>query len=242
MGAGLFRSSLELSHHILGEAKKLSRPALLGHAEGSTAMIHLFVRDPVAAQQHAEASIAIAIEYGIPFELAYATIMRGGALGAQGYLSDGIAEMHRGIALGEMAGFARRPRWFALLAELEARSKGPEEGLKILNEGIVLLESTEERIFEAELHRMRGELLLMQDESNAPTANSCFQRAIESARRQNARALELRATMSLARLLARQNRRNEAHAVLAQIYSWFAEGFDTADLKDAKALLDELSN
>ena len=91
------------------------------------------------------------------------------------------------------------------------------------------------------MHRLKGELLLRQDDSNAAEAQSCFQRAIEIARKQSAKSLELRATMSLARLLAKQGRRDEARTMLAEIYGWFTEGFDTADLKDAKALLDELA-
>jgi predicted ATPase len=93
-----------------------------------------------------------------------------------------------------------------------------------------------------EMHRLKGELLLRQDSSNAAEARSCFERAVEMSRKHSAKSLELRATMSLARLLAKQDRRDEAHAMLAEIYEWFTEGFDTADLKDAKALLDELRN
>jgi predicted ATPase len=98
----------------------------------------------------------------------------------------------------------------------------------------------EERKYEADMHRFKGELLLKQMDSNAAEAQSCFQRAIEIARNQSAKSYELRATMSLARLLAKQNHREEARAMLAEIYNWFTEGFDTADLKHAKALLDQL--
>ena len=93
----------------------------------------------------------------------------------------------------------------------------------------------------AEMHRLKGELLLRQDTTNVTEAEQCFRTATETARRQSAKSLELRATMSLARLLEKQGRRDEARAMLAEIYGWFTEGFDTADLKDAKALLDELS-
>jgi predicted ATPase len=93
---------------------------------------------------------------------------------------------------------------------------------------------------EMEAHRLKGELLLRQSDTHTAEAEPCFVRAIEVARRQNAKSFELRATMSLARLLAKQDRRDEAHTMLAEIYGWFTEGFDTADLKDAKALLDEL--
>jgi predicted ATPase len=110
-----------------------------------------------------------------------------------------------------------------------------------VSEGLELVQLTGTRIFEAEMRRLKGELLLMGDQSTVVEAARCFGDAIEVARRQGAKSLELRATMSLARLLMKQSRRDEARAMLAEIYNWFSEGFDTADLKDAKALLEELS-
>jgi predicted ATPase len=107
---------------------------------------------------------------------------------------------------------------------------------------MALLGRTGERMYEAELYRIRGDLLLMQDAANLTEAEHCFRTAIEVARRQGGKPLQLRATVSLARLLARQGKRDEARAMLAEIYGWFTEGFDTADLKDAKALLEELGN
>ena len=103
------------------------------------------------------------------------------------------------------------------------------------------MEKIGERFFEAELYRLNGELLLMQDASDAVQADLSFREAIEVARRQSAKSFELRATTSLARLTAKQGKRDEARAMLAAIYGWFTEGFDTKDLQDAKALLDELS-
>jgi len=97
------------------------------------------------------------------------------------------------------------------------------------------------RQYEPEMHRLKGELLLRQDHSKAAEAQSCFQRAVEIARKQSAKSLELRATMSLARLLNGQGKRDEGRTMLAEIYGWFTEGFDTADLKDAKSLLNELA-
>jgi predicted ATPase len=97
------------------------------------------------------------------------------------------------------------------------------------------------RTWNSRSHRLKGKLLLKQDDSNAAEAQSCYERAIEIARKQSAKSLELRATMSLARLLDKQGRRDEARAMLSQIYGWFTEGFDLLDLKDAKALLDDLA-
>jgi len=231
----------EWSRRALAAAEKLSRPAVLANAHGGTAMLHMFLLDAGTALEHAEADIAIAKEVGFSFELAFSGIVHGWALGVGGRLEEGLAEMRHGIDSGEAAGFARRPRWYPFLAELQAKSKGPDRGLQIIAEGLALLDSSEERLYEAELYRVKGELLLAQDDSNADQAESCFQRAINIARKQSAKSLQLRATASLARLLARRGRRDEANAMLAEIYNWFTEGFDTADLKEAKALLDELS-
>ena len=133
------------------------------------------------------------------------------------------------------------PHALCLLAEACREAGRLDDGLSALTEAIAAADEHEIRQYEAETHRLKGELLLRQDHSKAAEAQSCFQRAIEIARNQSAKSLELRATMSLARLLAKQGRRDEARAMLAEIYDWFTEGFDTADLKDAKALLDELS-
>jgi predicted negative regulator of RcsB-dependent stress response len=108
-------------------------------------------------------------------------------------------------------------------------------------EALAAVDEHENRQYEAEIHRLKGELLLKQDDSNATEAQNWFEQAIEIARSQSGKSLELRATLSLARLLVKQAKRDEARAMLAEIYDWFTEGFDTADLKDAKALLDELN-
>jgi predicted ATPase len=115
-----------------------------------------------------------------------------------------------------------------------------DEGLRAIDEGFKFIERTGQRYYEAELHRLKGELLLAQNSSNAQ-AQECFRTAIDVARRQHAKSWELRATTSLVRLLRDTERRDEARAMLAEIYNWFTEGFDTADLKDAKALLDQLA-
>jgi predicted ATPase len=128
-----------------------------------------------------------------------------------------------------------------LLAHVYLAASRFEDGLGVLAEVLDPANQYEERVWEAETHRLKGELLLQLEYSNATEAQSCFRRAIEIARNQNSKSWELRATMSLARLLTREGRRNEASAMLAEIYDWFTEGFDTADLKDAKALLDELN-
>jgi predicted ATPase len=232
----------EWSSRALAAAEKLSRPAVLANAHGATAMLHMLLLDEEAALEHANADIAIAREVQFSFDLAYARIVRGWALGVRGGLEEGIAEMRHGMASAEAVGYARRPRWYPFLAQLQAKSKGPEDGLKVITKGLALLENAEERFNESELYRVKGELLLAQDRSNTDQAQSCFQQAILVACKQSSKSLELRSTTSLARLLAKQGDRDEARAMLSEIYNWFTEGFDTADLTNAKALLDELGN
>ena len=130
-------------------------------------------------------------------------------------------------------------RTLGSLAEAQAKAGQPEEGLATLAEALALVEQTDERYWEAELYRLRAELLLMQgDEAEAEAS---LQKAVEVARRQQAKSWELRATVSLARLWQKQGKVDEARQMLAEIYGWFTEGFDTLDLQEARALLEELS-
>ena len=186
--------------------------------------------------------IALSAEHGFTDWLALATILRGWAMAEQGRNEEGIAQIQEGLAAFRATGAELvRPYFLCLLAEACMETGRLDDGLSALTEALAAADEHEDRHYEAEMHRLKGELLLKQDDSNAAEAQSCFQRAIEIARKQSAKSLELRATMSLARLLAKQGRRDEARAMLAEIYDWFTEGFDTADLKDAKALLDELN-
>ncbi len=194
-----------------------------------------------AAQKAAERAIALSAEHGFTFWLAIATILRGWAMAQQGLNEQGIAQMEEGLAAFRATGAGTgRPHWLSLLAEACVESGRLNDGLSVLAEAQAFANENEWRRYDAEIYRLKGELLLKQDGSYAAEAQSCFQRAIEIARNQSAKSWELRATTSLARLLAKQGRRDEARAMLADIYGWFTEGFDTADLIDAKALLDQL--
>ena len=160
----------------------------------------------------------------------------------QGHHEEGIAQLQQGLAAYRATGAeVDRPHFLCLLAEACRGTGRIDDGLSALTEALAAADEHENRRHEAEMHRLKGELLLSRDDSNAAEAQHCFERAIEVARRQSAKSWELRATMSLARLLAKQSRRDEARAMLADIYGWFTEGFDTADLKDAKTLLEGLS-
>jgi predicted ATPase len=133
------------------------------------------------------------------------------------------------------------PYFCTVLADVNAHLGHPEEGLEALAEAHTLVEQQEERYWEMEIARLRGVLLLRQTGTPQEEAETCFHQALDTARRQQAKSLELRAAMSLARWWLQQGKRSDPHALLAPIYSWFTEGFDTADLQEAKALLEELS-
>jgi predicted ATPase len=134
-----------------------------------------------------------------------------------------------------------RAYWLALLAEAHGTDGKAEEGLGMLREALVVVEKSGVHQWEAELYRLQGELLLQQTVPDAQQAEACFCQALATARRQQAKSLELRAAMSLARLWQRQEKRAAACRMLAESYDWFTEGFDTADLQEAKALLDALT-
>ena len=134
-----------------------------------------------------------------------------------------------------------RPYCLGLLADEYGKMGQVREGLALLDEALALVHKTGERWPEAELHRLKGELLLSLSADNHAEAEGCLHQALAVARRQQAKTLELRAAMSLSRLWQQQGKRREAHQLLAEIYGWFTEGFDTADLQDAKALLQELA-
>jgi len=134
-----------------------------------------------------------------------------------------------------------RPLFLSLLAEAYGKVGQPEQGLTVLVEALAMVDKTGERCWEAELHKQEGELLLMQQGQKVGEAEECFQKALHIARRQQAKSFELRAAMSLSRLWQQQGKREEAHQLLAEIYGWFTEGFDTAELQEAKLLLEELA-
>jgi len=168
-------------------------------------------------------------------------IVRGWALAHQGQAKEGIAQIDQSLRAFRATGAAVCLSYYlALLAEAHGIMEHPDTGLKIVTEALALVDTTGERWCEPELYRLKGELLLQQNSDNQAEAESCFAQAITIAQNQQAKSLELRAATSLARLWQQQGKRREAYAMLASVYNWFTEGFDTADLKDAKALLDAL--
>jgi predicted ATPase len=175
--------------------------------------------------------------------------MRGWAIAVQEHSTEGLGLIRQGLdAYQSTAAEAQRPYLLTLLAEASGLLGQPEGGLAALEEALTLMEKTGERYYEAELHRQRGELLLLraakshavQGSQDQHEAETCFQHALDVARQQQAKSLELRSAMSLSRLWQRQGKRQEAYDLPAPTYGWFTEGFDTADLQEAKALIEEL--
>jgi predicted ATPase len=224
-------------------AEKLAHPFTLAVARFFTAVIYQYRRDAALTQRHAEAAMAIAAENDFVNFGAQGLVVRGWAIAAQGQIEQGITEIRQGLRLaypGEAGTGARRPYFLALLAEAYGWAGQTEQGLRALAEALDEIERMGERTWEPEIHRVKGELLASPAIGNWGEAAACFSRASEIACRQGARSPELRAAMGLARLHRTQGRTEEAHDLLAPIAEWFTEGFDTADLKEAKVLLDEL--
>jgi class 3 adenylate cyclase/predicted ATPase len=229
VAAGLSRAREARHHFTLGLSLTL---------EG---WFHQYRREPEVVRAFADAAIALSEENGFPEWLSWGQYHRGWALAELGQVADGIAEMEKGIAgMRKLGGVPREQFSLVMLAQGYARLNQVDEALAMVENALGRVAATGERIDEAEMLRLRGEFLLIREGPLEEEAEQSFRAAIGVAREQEARWWELRATTSLARLLAKQGRREEARTMLADIYNWFTEGFDTADLKDAKALLDQL--
>jgi predicted ATPase len=229
------------SRGMLEVAQRSSDPYVLAQASSYAAVYNLMRGDGTAAQKYAEEAMARIEELGLANLSTLATTYHGATLIAQGRYEEGIAGMRQGISLWRATGGTPLNWYLCLLGSGLGRAGRPQEGLDVVEEGLASVARTGQRFADPPLHHVKGELLLAQNPSDVAEAERCFRTAIGIARRQSARSPELRATTSLARLLNEQGRRDEARRTLAEIYGWFTEGFDTADLKDAKALLDELN-
>jgi adenylate cyclase len=205
--------------------------------------IHLvLLRNTGVVAERAEEILSIATEIEIPHYSISATFFRGWAMAAAGRGGEGIAEMRRSISNPVIAKTLATPSMLLALAETYGKNRRAEEALDLVTKELTTAEQTGLRMYETELHRLKGDLLMIKDPVNAAEAERCLRTAIDVARRQGARLFELRATTSLARFLKQKGKREEARQMLAEIYNWFTEGFEFADLKDAKALLDDLAH
>jgi len=224
-------------------AQQIAHPFSLSVAFVAAAMFHQLRREVRCTQGRAEAAIRLAKEQGFPHWMALGSILHGWALAHQGQAQAGIEQITQGLTAWRATGAEiGRPYFLAVLAEAQGAMGQLEAGLTVLTEALTLMATTGERMWEPELYRLKGELILLQQSSdNHPEAETCFQHAINIAQSQQAKSWELRAATSLARLWQQQGKRQEAYDLLAPVYHWFTEGFDTADLQEAKALLDALA-
>jgi predicted ATPase len=233
--------AIRRSQEALTLAQERAHPFSLAYALAFAAWVHQFRREGQATHARAEALCALAKEQGFAFLLATGTMHRGWALAEQGQSIEGMVQICEGLAAYRATGAeVDRTYFLALLAEAYRQGKQDDEGLTVLEEALALTDRQASVIWEAELHRLKGELLLARSAENQVEAEACFHEALALARRQEAKALELRAAMSLARLWRQQGKATDARDVLAPAYHWFTEGFGTPDLQQAKALLEEL--
>jgi predicted ATPase len=225
-------------YEALRLAQEGSQPISVASAMHYVALIHNFCRQSNMAQEQAEAQIALCTEQGSLQWLAIGMLDHGLALAEQGQLEKGISQVREGLAAYRSMG-AQVILMSALppLAEAYRKAGQIEEGLKALAEALALMDRTGGQEFKPEVHRIKGELLLKQKVPDVSQAECCFHDALDVARRQQAKSLELRAAISLGRLWQQQDKRKEAYDLLVPLYSWFTEGFDTADLQEAELLL-----
>jgi predicted ATPase len=229
--------ALERSNAALALAEETGHPHTRAVMAGLTAWFHMLRGEAPAAQQWAERAGALCREGEFRLWLAQSHVVRGWALAHQGQ-EEGIAELREGMQAWRATGAVlARPMHLGLLAESCGRVGRRDEGLALLGEALTAIEKTGERWEEAEVYRIKGELLGMSAEDDCAEAEGCFRRALEVARRQQARSLELRATTSMARLWHRRGQGPAARQLLGDTYQWFSEGFDTPDLRDARAVL-----
>ncbi len=222
----------------LAEARLLSKPFTLAFALTFATISEAIVYGPSAALLHADEWVSLTDTQGIAILWGFAMILQGWCLTMLGQPEKGLTQLTRGLAAERAQGPLTLPACLTFLADAYRRVQQPQNGLPQLVEAKRVTDETQNRFYEAEMQRVRGELFLLMHDHGA--AEASFRRAINVGRQQSAKLWELRASNSLARLWRDQGKRTEARDLLAPIYGWFTEGFDTPDLKEAKALLDEL--
>jgi adenylate cyclase len=245
--------ALRRIHEALSLGHELAHAHSLVLARCWAAWLHQFCRrHEHILQEPTETAITIAAEQGLSFYSGILASVHGWALAKQGSTEEGLAQIDQGVALYKAnVGEHIVPYFLALLAETQSNMGRSQEAAQSLSDALALAEKNGEHFFDAELHRLKGELTLQklsvvsnQLSATNPQgeAEACFLKAIGIARQQQAKSLELRATVSLARLWQQQSKHREAHQMLFDIYNWFTEGFDTKDLQEAKVLLESLES
>jgi class 3 adenylate cyclase/predicted ATPase len=239
---GYADQAMQTADRAVLHAREFRHAHTLVYTLWHTAILAVFARDVAKVERLAKEAAAIAVEHGFPLWSAHSEILLGWVAARWGQAVGGIVQMRAGVTARKATG-ARliEPLFLGLIAEGLPLDGRPEEGVVLLDEALAIAAETGDVASKAELRRLQGELLQRLGTSNAGTAEAAFRQAVSEARRQGSRGYELRAAVSLARLWGEQGRRAKARDLLAPVYGWFTEGFDTPDLKEAKALLDELT-
>jgi predicted ATPase len=233
--------ALALSEAAVALAKRVGHPLSLANALAQAAVVHFQRGEPDRMRERAEEVVGLAEQLGFPFWLGWGRALRGWVRVESGEGEAGIAEMQQAmVELARIGTGLGAPLFLSMLAEGLRKVGRHDEALGALGLGLAQAEQQGQHFYDAELHRLRAEILLDMDGNAVEEAEALFNQSLEIARRQEAKTFELRAATSLARLWQRQGQRDAARDLLAPVYEWFTEGFDTRDLKDAKALLAEL--
>ncbi len=234
-------AAVELSAEAIRLSHRLSQPSSQTLALHFGAMVHQLRRDPAKAHDCADGCAGFATLHGLSFWMAGSTVLGGWALAGCGKSVDGLDRLRRGLAAWDATGSVTYKTYYlGMLAEVLAERGEVDESGRVLDEALALVRQTSEGLYEAELHRQRGELLLRKaDGASVPSADEAFRLALDIARRQGAKLLELRAAASLCRLAKRTSNGAEARQQLGDIYRSFTEGFDTLDLREARALIED---
>jgi predicted ATPase len=239
---GYPEAALKKSDDALKNARKMGQAATLMLALYFAAIPYTLCGNHAAAAAHAQELVALAEEKGSSFWKANGIEMQGGALALTGKAQDAVQPIIFGITAGRSTGTTVFMPWYlSCLARAYAKLGQYDEAWCCIGEAMTAVETTKEKWCEVEIHRTRGEITLMSPEPDVAKAEAYFERALAVARAQQAKSWELRAATSMARLWREQGKRDKARELLAPVYGWFTEGFDTLDLKQAKALLDELA-
>jgi predicted ATPase len=234
--------ALALSRQAMASAREFSYPYTVAYCLHIHCVFHQLLGHATIVRERSKELVALATERGFPHFVGSGTFFRGWAtMALGGSIQDAVSEMRQGLATKRAIGAEIKvPYYLGLLAEAYRQTNRTAEGLIFLSEALELVEGTDERWYEAELYRLKGEMLITN--ADQPGAEPWFSRAVAEAQKRGAKLFELRAATSLARLWRDQRKRKEARELLAPVYGWFTEGFDTIYLKEAKNLLDELSS
>jgi predicted ATPase len=234
--------ALVRSREAVAAAYELGHGVTTSQALYLTCWFHQVRREQRPVEERAKTLIGLAREHGLSAWAANGAVLHGWAVAEGGAVETGIAELRQGLEATEAMGVQQHtPGFLGWLARLHLGTKNFGEALQALDEALARVDRLEERWFEPDLWRLKGEALVALSPERAAEAEACYQQGLTVARHQGARLWELRAATSLARLWRDQGRRAEARDLLAPVYGWFTEGFDTADLNDAKRLLDGLA-